>query len=215
MNELSIKDCQQLPYRQALDLQIDLCQKRQDQLTPNTVLLVEHPPVITLGARQSENRLLKTENELKESGISVEKVRRGGGTTAHNPGQIVIYPILDLKSLHLDITTYIRQLEQIGIELLNELGVTASRKKSLPGLWIGEKKIASIGVKVKKWVTYHGIAINICNDLSIFENIIPCGLDGVEMTSVEKETSNIVSIEKIKQILIPILNKLWNNPSQR
>ena len=214
MKTLEIIDCGQMGYRQALDMQIELCQKRQDNLALNTVLVVEHPATITKGARESENRLLTAEDELASEGVTVESVRRGGGTTAHNPGQIVIYPILDLKSLNLDITEYIRQLEQIGIDLLKLLGVESDRKKGLPGLWIGEKKIGSIGVKVKKWVTYHGMAINICNDLSIFKNIVPCGLDGVEMTSAKNQIDADVTIEKAKEILIPILNKYWGQPSK-
>ena len=173
-----------MPYGEALRLQLDLCERRQADAVENTVLLVEHPPVITLGARKTENRLLSDSRHLEGLGIEVVAVGRGGGTTAHNPGQIVVYPIVKLKSLGLGITEYVRQLEAIGIELLAEYGITAGCRKGYPGLWVGEKKIGSIGVQVKKWVTMHGMAINICNDLGIFDHIVPCGLDGVCMTSV-------------------------------
>ena len=167
-----IRDCHKVSYRTALTLQKQLVTQRQAGKIHNTVLILEHTPVITLGARQSENRLLTDEKVLNDKGIELASVRRGGGVTAHNPGQVVLYPIVDLKSLHLGINEYIRQLEAIGIELLANFGIKAQRRKGFPGLWVNHKKIGSIGVKVKKWVTYHGMAINIENNLSIFENII-------------------------------------------
>jgi lipoate-protein ligase B len=120
------------------------------------VLIVEHPAVISLGARKSENKLLADEGLIREQGIELVRVGRGGGTTAHNPGQLVFYPIIKLKSLKLDVTEYIRSLEQVGIELLQWIGVQSGRRKGFPGLWIGQKKIASIGVQLKKWVSFHG-----------------------------------------------------------
>ena len=198
---LKIVDLGTQPYEQVLVLQLDLCRQRQHDEIPNTVLIVEHPDVITLGARKSENKLLEDEAALRVQGIDVVHIGRGGGTTAHNPGQLVMYPILKLKSVKLDVSSYVRSLEQIGMELLAELRVECGRRKSFPGLWIGEKKIASIGVQLKKWVSFHGIAININNDLSIFDTIVPCGLDGVEMTSVEKETGKKADMTTIKEKL--------------
>ncbi len=133
------------------------------------------------------------------------EIRRGGGTTAHNPGQLVLYPILDLQKLGLGISEYIRELEAIGAELLEQLGLTSQRHKGRPGLWVGEKKIACIGVRVSKSVTYHGMAINIQNDLGIFDLFVPCGLDGVEMTSVRKETGRLHSMNEIKRRLSQLL----------
>ncbi len=144
--------------------------------------------------------------------IDVVDIRRGGGTTAHNPGQLVFYPILNLRQFNpclpagkVGISEYIRELESIGVELLEQLGVHAERQKGYPGLWVGTKKIASIGVRVSKFITYHGMAINIQNDLSIFEFITPCGLDGVEMTSVLKETGKRCSISQVKEGLSQLL----------
>ncbi len=190
-----------MSYADALALQTDLCLQRQADAIPNTVLLVEHPAVITLGARKSENKLLADPAQLTRWGISLVQVGRGGGTTAHNPGQAIMYPVIKLKTLKLGVSEYVRTLEQIGIELLAGLNVGAERRKGLPGLWIGERKIASIGVQIKKWVTYHGIAINICNDLSIFSRIVPCGLEGVQMTSVLAETGHKADMDAIKQQL--------------
>jgi len=206
---LKIVDLGTQPYEQMLVLQLDLCRQRQHDEIPNTVLIVEHPPVITLGARKSENKLLEDEAELQAKGIDVVHIGRGGGTTAHNPGQLVMYPILRLKSVGLDVSSHVRSLEQIGIDLLAGLGVESGRRKGFPGLWIGEKKIASIGVQLKKWVSFHGIAININNDLSIFDSIVPCGLDGVEMTSVEKETGKKADMSAVKTKLTELCKKHW------
>lgn len=204
-----VTDIGTMPYADALALQTDLCLKRQADLIPNTVLLVEHPAVITLGARKSENKLLADPLCLTRSGIELLQVGRGGGTTAHNPGQAVMYPIIKLKTLNFGVSEYVRTLEQIGIELLDGLSVRSERRKGLPGLWIGERKIASIGVQIKKWVTYHGIAINICNDLSIFSRIVPCGLEGVQMTSVLAETGQQADMNQIRRRLALLCRKYF------
>ncbi len=224
---LRIRDCGLAEYREILQLQHELREKRRKGKIPNTVLIAEHPAVITLGARQSSNKLRASREDLAQRHIDVVDIRRGGGTTAHNPGQLVFYPILHLQQLGLGISEYIRELEAIGTELLEQLGVVAHRRRGFPGLWVTEaglasscvvrdascekemdsrlrgndktqyairstqyaiRKIASIGVRVSKFVTYHGMAINIQNDLSIFDFIAPCGLDDIEMTSVLKET---------------------------
>jgi lipoic acid synthetase len=202
---LHIIDCGLADYRDVLQQQHQLHKERQQSKIPNTVLITEHPPVITLGARQSANKLRTDNKSLKEQGIDVVDVRRGGGATAHNPGQIVFYPILNLHQLRLDVNEYIRTLEQIGMELLKQLGVESSRQKGFPGLWVNDRKIASIGVRVSKFVTYHGMAININNDLSIFDYLIPCGLDNVEMTSVLKETSKKHPMNEVKSCLSQLL----------
>jgi lipoate-protein ligase B len=204
---LHIRDCGIADYRQILQLQQQLRTQRQQNQIPDTVLIVEHPAVITLGARQSSNRLLASRKDLTQKHIDVVEVRRGGGTTAHNPGQLVFYPILNLHKTGLGINKYIRELEAIGAELLKQLNVSSTMRKGAPGLWIGERKIASIGVRVSKFITYHGMAINIQNDLSIFDYIVPCGLDNVEMTSVLKETGQEHPMNRIKQKLSEILKE--------
>jgi len=192
-------------YREVLQLQHQLREKRRKGKIPNTVLIVEHPSVITLGARQSANKLRAGREDLAQQHIDVVNVRRGGGTTAHNPGQLVFYPILHLQDLDLGISEYIRKLEAIGAELLEQLGVHTTRRKGFPGLWVGTRKIASIGVRVSKFITYHGMAINVQNDLSIFDFIAPCGLDDIEMTSVLKETGKHHSMSQIKKNLADLL----------
>lgn len=194
-------------FRKTLELQHQLVEQRRQNQIADTVLLVEHKPVITLGARKNANKLLADADKLAEHDIDVVEIRRGGGTTAHNPGQIVFYPVLNLQQLHLGINKYIRTLEQIGIELLKQLGVESQRQKGFPGLWVNDKKIASIGVRVSRQITYHGMAINISNDLGIFETIVPCGLDGVEITSVLNETGKNYPMQEVKNQLSQLLEK--------
>jgi len=213
---LRIRECGLADYREVLQLQHELHEKRRQGKIPNTVLIVEHTPVITLGARESANKLLTSREELAEQHIDIVNIRRGGGATAHNPGQLVFYPILHLQELGLSITEYIRELESTGMELLQQLGVHADRRQGFPGLWVLQEKskiykIASIGVRVSKHVTYHGMAINIQNDLRIFDLIVPCGLDEARMTSALKETGKHHSMNQIKENLAKLLIKHFSN----
>jgi len=207
-NTINIIDCSLKDYQSTLVLQENAYQNLLNGTGKETIFIVEHPPVITLGARNSTNKLSKDPDIIRQNGIEILQTRRGGGTTAHNPGQLVVYPIINLKKHSLGVSDFVHLLEKIGIEFLTELGLNCSTKKGFPGLWllndalrltqpfraaqpqpfnVTDKKIASIGVQIKKWITSHGIAININNDLSIFDLIIPCGLENVKMTSVEKE----------------------------
>jgi lipoate-protein ligase B len=206
-HDLQIRDCGLAEYRQVLELQEQLQERRRAGEVGDTVLVVEHPAVITLGARKTANRLLVSTEELVRRGIDVVEIRRGGGATAHNPGQLVFYPIVHLQELRLGVNEYVRTLEAIGIELLAGLGVEGVRRKGFPGLWVGERKIASIGVRVSRFVTCHGMAINIQNDLSIFNFMIPCGLDGVMMTSAQKETGKTYDMGQTKERLGALLHR--------
>ena len=206
-DSLQMHDCGLEDFRKTLEMQHRLVEQRRENEIGDTVLIVEHRPVITLGARQSANKLLIGRDKLAEKGIDVVEIRRGGGATAHNPGQIVFYPILNLQELRLGVNEYIRTLEQIGIELLKQFGVESDRRKGFPGLWVGDRKIASIGVRVSRQITYHGMAINIHNDLSIFETIVPCGLDNIRMTSVFKETGKKHAMQEIKNYLSQLLTR--------
>jgi len=202
---LQIRDCGLENFRETLEVQHRLVEQRRQNEIGDTVLIVEHQPVITLGARQNANKLLIERDKLITQGIDVVEIRRGGGATAHNPGQIVFYPILNLQELRLDINQYIRTLEQIGIELLEQLGVKSERRKGFPGLWVNDKKIASIGVRVSRQITHHGMAINIQNDLSIFDSIVPCGLENIKITSVLNETGNKYLMQEVKNKLKTLL----------
>lgn len=211
MNQINliIRDCGLCDYAPMHDEQKGLLELVAKEQIPSTVLLLEHKPVITLGARQSENKMITSTEKLKSQGIELYPVRRGGGGTAHNPGQLVIYPIVNLRRLDLGINEFIRELEQIGIDALGQIGISCDRKKGLPGLWIGEKKIASIGVKVSMGTTYHGMAINICNDLTIFNHIVPCGIDGVVMTNAKKMGANC-EFEQFKKITASVIAARWS-----
>jgi lipoate-protein ligase B len=208
--QLIIRDCGLAGYAEILSLQLQLLADRQADIIPNTILLVEHPPVITLGARKTENKLLADEATLKNKGIDIVAIGRGGGTTAHNPGQLVIYPIVKLKTLKMDVPQFVRRVEQFGLELLDNLGVVAHRQKGLPGLWTEKQKIASVGIQIKKWVTMHGIAINICNDLTIFDYIVPCGLEDVKMTSAARQTGQKYNMKDVKKTAAQLCGQLFN-----
>lgn len=207
----AIRDCGLADYREVLALQQQLQEQRRGGQIGDTVLIVEHPPVITLGARRSANRLLVGPDELARRGIDLVEIRRGGGATAHNPGQLVFYPILHLQELRLDINRYVRALEAIGMDLLGGLGVASNRRPGLPGLWVGDRKIASLGVRVSRLVTCHGMAINIQNDLSIFQLMVPCGLEGVRMTSAQEETGRTYPMAQARERLAALLRRYWDN----
>lgn len=204
-NQLRIIDCGIAEYREILKLQERLVDERRKGQIADTVLIVEHLPVITLGVRKKDNRLLASNEKIADENIDVVETRRGGGVTAHNPGQIVFYPILNLKRLNLNVREYIAKLQAAGKNLLEQLDVKSEIRKGLPGLWVDEKKIASIGVKVSGGVTYHGMAINIRNGLAIFDLFVPCGIEGIKMTSAERETGSKYNMEDVKNILRGIL----------
>ncbi len=213
-NTINIIDCGLKDYKSVLTLQENAHNDLLQGRGKDTIFIVEHPLVITLGARTGANKLTKDADAIKQAGIEIFQIRRGGGTTAHNPGQLVIYPIINLKKHSLGVSDYVHLLEKIGIEFLSELGVNACTKKGFPGLWIDDRKIASIGVQIKKWITFHGIAININNDLSIFDLIIPCGLENIKMTSAEKESGKKIDIDYAKNILKKILTKYFTGENK-
>ena len=173
-----------VPYGDALELQRRLALDRiAGRLSHDRLLLLEHPPVVTLG------RTSRAAHVLRPEGVDQFEVERGGDVTYHGPGQLVGYPILDLTGYRQDLHWYLRTLEQTLIEALASLGISAERHPGFTGVWTagGTRKIASIGVHVKQWVTWHGFALNVTTDLDAFDRIVPCGIAGVEMTSVERE----------------------------
>jgi len=174
-----------VPYGEALEWQRRLAQDRiAGRLAHDVLLLLEHPPVITLGRNSHAEHVL-----ADGSGIEVFEIERGGDVTYHGPGQLVGYPIIDLTNHRQDLHWYLRTLEQALIDALARLGIVAERHPGYTGVWTGggERKIASIGVHVKQWVTWHGFALNVTTDLTAFDRIVPCGIAGVKMTSIEKE----------------------------
>lgn len=190
MLPLAVVDLGRRPYAPVLELQRALCRARGEGLiTQDILLLVEHDPVVTLGRSTKPSSLPVAPADLPAHGVELFEIERGGDVTFHGPGQLVGYPIVDLQQLKPDLHWYLRQLEGGLIDALGTMGILGERSQGQTGVWVGPRKIASIGVHVKKWITFHGFALNIMTDLKYFELIVPCGIDGVEMTTVEREAA--------------------------
>ena len=186
--ELLIVDLGRMRYGEALQLQRTFCAERMSgTIRDDILLLVEHDPVVTLGRGTRAESLPVAPTLLAADGVEVFEVERGGDVTYHEPGQLVGYPILDLQQLRPDLHWYLRELEGALIDALAAVGVAADRNPGLTGVWAGPRKIASIGIHVKQWITLHGFALNVTNELRGFDRIVPCGIQGVEMTSVARE----------------------------
>jgi lipoate-protein ligase B len=175
-----------LEYRRSWELQLRLREARIEGQIPDTLLLVEHDPVITLGRAAQEANVLVSELELGKLGVDLVRTERGGDVTYHGPGQITGYPILDLGRRERDLYAYLRGLEEVMLRTLAEYGLAGERIEGLTGIWVKGAKIGAIGVKVSRWVTMHGFAFNVDPDLSHFERIIPCGLVGKPVTSLRR-----------------------------
>jgi lipoate-protein ligase B len=176
------------PYGEALDLQRELARARiSGELAQDVLLLVEHPPVVTLGRSAKERHLVLARGALAARGIEVHEVERGGDVTFHGPGQLVGYPIVDLRRHKRDLHWYLRQLEEGLIRAVGRYGIVAERNPPYTGVWTSGRKLASIGVHARDWVTWHGFALNVTTDLSFFDLIVPCGIQEVTMTSLERE----------------------------
>jgi lipoate-protein ligase B len=185
---LAVVDLGRRPYAPVLELQRALCRARgEGRIDQDILLLVEHDPVITLGRSTRPTSLPIPVTALAAHGVEVFDIERGGDVTFHGPGQLVGYPIVDLQQLKPDLHWYLRELEGGVIDALATLGIPGRRSTGQTGVWVGPRKIASIGVHVKKWITFHGFALNVTTDLKYFDLIIPCGIEGVEMTNVKKE----------------------------
>ena len=188
MSAIGVVDLGRRPYGEVLELQRDLCRRRMaGSLDRDVLLLVEHEPVVTLGRSTVASSLPLPRAALEARGVEVFEVERGGDVTLHAPGQLVAYPVFDLHGWRLDLHWYLRQLEETVIRTLDTVGVTAERNPGKTGVWTAGRKIASIGIHVKQWVTFHGFALNVSTDLRLFDLIVPCGLHGVTMTSVAHE----------------------------
>jgi len=188
MSELWVVNLGIVPYEDALELQRALARDRISGAIPeDMLLLLEHPPVVTLGRATKARNMISSPEFLASRGVQLFEVERGGDVTFHGPGQLVGYPIIDLKRHRLDLHWYLRQVEQALIDTLAEYSIPAERNVGFTGVWTRGRKIGSIGVHARDWVTWHGFALNVTTDLSYFDLIIPCGIDGVTMTSIERE----------------------------
>jgi lipoyl(octanoyl) transferase len=177
-----------VPYAEALELQRSIARDRiSGAISQDVLLLMEHPPVVTLGRSSKEKNLTASPEFLESRGVELFEVERGGDVTFHGPGQLVGYPIIDLKRHRQDLHWYLRSIEQALINALADYGIPGERNTSYTGVWTRGKKIASIGVHARDWVTWHGFALNVTTELSYFNLIVPCGIDGVIMTSIARE----------------------------
>lgn len=190
-----------LPYAEALALQEDIvARKIADPATADELLLLEHEPVYTIGRTPDQSSL----RDAAQLPHPVVTIGRGGQATYHGPGQLVGYPLLDLRRRGQDLHRYLRGLEEVLIVLLAEFGVRGERREGMTGVWVGGRKIASIGVGVRKWISMHGFALNVGPDLSAFAAITPCGLSGVEMTSLSRECDRPIEVREAADRLTPL-----------
>lgn len=203
-------------YQSGLDLQRRLLKARQEDRIPDTVLVLQHRPVVTLGNRGRDNYLLKTEEEYREMGIELFHAERGGDVTFHGPGQWVLYPVLHLGGNEADSHGYLHNLEEIAIQTLADYGVAGFRRKGKSGAWTEAGKVAAIGFRLKKWVSFHGMSFNVCNDLGGFDTIVPCGLVGEPVASLKTILGD--ACPEMNQVCDSLLNhfsKICNRDLQR
>ena len=185
----ALVDLGTVPYREAWDLQRRLVAARHAGAIPDVLLLLEHPHTFTIGRRGDDSEVLASPEYLESLGATVIEVDRGGLATYHGPGQLVGYPILDLRPRGREVHSYLRNLEEALINALRETGIPAQRVPQKTGVWVADRKIASIGVRFSRWISSHGFALNVTTDLSYFSHIVPCGMPAVTMTSVSQELS--------------------------
>ena len=197
-----------ISYRSGLVLQTELLEKRLHE-DADILILLEHTPVVTVGRGVRSFQPRVPSDFFARNGIDVVKVGRGGDVTYHGPGQVVGYPIVDLNVTERDLHRYLRMLEKVILEAVDSFAVKAHTVKGRTGIWAGEKKLASIGIGVRHWVSWHGFALNVGNDLSGFETIVPCGLDGVEMTSLANITGREITLEMVQEKLIHSFGRVF------
>jgi len=195
-----------MDFANALALQEEIvAQKREDRALEDELLLLEHEPVYTIGRTPDQSSLLGAEHLP----YPLFSINRGGQATYHGPGQLIGYPIVDLRRCGQDLHKYLRWLERLLIELLSEYGIAATQRESLTGVWVKDRKIASIGVGVRHWITMHGFALNVCGDLSPFSHIVPCGINNVAMTSIEMETGDTFSVAEVASAMEKLAVRKW------
>jgi lipoyl(octanoyl) transferase len=206
---LDVRRLGRVAYAEGLDLMASLVSERQADRIPDTLLLLEHDPVFTLGRNARRDHVLLSEERLHGLGFQVFESGRGGDVTYHGPGQIVGYPILDLSPDRRDVHRYVRDLEEVMIRTCADYGVTASRTQGLTGCWVGDEKIGAIGVRIARWVTSHGFAFNVSNDLTPFQLIVPCGIRGRGVTSLERLVVRRTSVDEVSARLAAHLAEVF------
>lgn len=201
MRTCSLHQLHLVTYENGMKLQQRLVELRQAEEIDDQLLLLEHPPVITIGRGGDTANLLATPETLQSQGVRFFETTRGGDITYHGPGQVVGYPIVHLGEGHRDIRKYVTRLEEVLIRTVAEYGITASRLEGKRGIWVGSNKIAAIGVRIARWVTSHGWALNVSTNLDHFRLITPCGIHGMGVTSIQRETGRPVSLDEVRAVL--------------
>jgi lipoyl(octanoyl) transferase len=211
MRELEVRRLGLVPYDEALAMQRELVEERRAGRVPDLLLLLQHPAVITLGVKGDGGRanIVATDARLAELGIAVHETGRGGDVTYHGPGQIVGYPILDLKPDRCDVHRYVRDLEEVMIRVCAGYGVTAGRIQGLTGTWVGAEKIGAIGVRLSRWITSHGFAFNVSTDLEHFKLIVPCGISDRGVTSLERATGRGLSVAEVEDAVVRCFQEIF------
>lgn len=212
MPVIDVYDLGNVPYKEALNIQEHLLKKRINDEINDSLVLLQHPPTVTTGRRGNPDNLLVTEKKLNKSGITFEIISRGGDATFHGPGQLVGYPIMDLSRFGKDVHKYLRDLEKLLILTLSEFNIESRTIEKLTGVWVKRSKIASIGIGVRRWTTYHGFALNVNTDLSFFDLIVPCGIPNVRMTSIKDwlELDQDIDMSDVREKVINNFAKLFN-----
>jgi lipoyl(octanoyl) transferase len=201
MRRLQVRRPGRVAYADGLDLQERLVKQRQAGEIPDQLLLLEHEPVITLGRNARRENVLFPEDALRKRGFEVFESGRGGDVTYHGPGQVVGYPILDLSPDRRDVHRYVRDLEEVMIRCCADYGIEAGRVKGLTGTWVANDKIGAIGVRISRWVASHGFALNVSTDLAPFDLIVPCGISGRGVTSLERLLRRDVPLDEVMDCL--------------
>ena len=216
IRELEVRRLGLIGYDEALTLQRELVEERRADRVPDLMLLLEHPPVITLGVRSEIARanVVATNERLADLGIAVHETGRGGDVTYHGPGQIVGYPILDLRPDRCDVHKYVRDLEEVMIRTCADYGVTAGRIAGLSGTWVGAEKIGAIGIRISRWITSHGFAFNVSTNLDHFRLIVPCGISDRGVTSLEKVTRRSISMREVEDTIVRRFDDVFERVSR-
>jgi len=200
---LAVRELGRISYQEGLDLQAELVVQRRAGEIPDTLLLLEHPHVITLGSSSDQAHVLVDAEQRVHLGVELFETGRGGDVTYHGPGQLVAYPILDLKPDRKDVHRYLRDLETVLIGVAGAFGIAAERSEGLTGVWTRTGKLAALGVRVSSgWITSHGLALNVSTDLSYFSTIVPCGISDRGVTSLERELDRPVTLQEASQSLV-------------
>ena len=204
MRPLEVRRLGVVPYAEALALQRMLVEARRTGSTPDLLLLLQHLPVVTLGVNVDDSRahIVATPARLAELGVEIHETGRGGDVTYHGPGQIVGYPIVDLRPDRQDVHRYVRDIEEVMIRVCGDYGIVAGRIQGLTGTWVGADKIGAIGIRISRWITSHGFAFNVTTNLEHFGLIVPCGLPDRGVTSVERETGRRVAISEVEEAFV-------------